>query len=136
MERIGRLRVGTSGWVIENQNAYRQSDITGQAGKTGDNFGAAVAIGDIDGDTYLDVIVGVPGKTISGDVGAGEIAIFPRYYPGKVIQPSSPNVYDSFGNAVAVGNFDHGANSVRTNASSLTPNWTVRRLSTGRSGWR
>ena len=107
--------VGTSGWVIENQNAYRQSDITGQAGKTGDNFGAAVAIGDIDGDTYMDVIVGAPGKTISGDVGAGEIAIFPRYAAGKVIQPSTPGVYDSFGNAVAVGNFDHGANSVRTN---------------------
>jgi hypothetical protein len=104
-----------SSWVIENQNTYKQSDITGQSGKTGDNFGAAVAIGDIDGDTYQDVIVGVPGKTISGDVAAGEVAVFPRYYPGKVIQPSTPNVYDDFGNAVAVGNFDHGANSVRTN---------------------
>jgi len=106
--------VGTSGWVIENQNAYKQSDITGQAGKTGDNFGAAVAIGDIDGDYYLDVVVGVPGKTVSGDAGAGEIALFPRYAAGKVIQPTSPNVNDQFGNGVAIGNFDHGANSVRT----------------------
>jgi Astacin (Peptidase family M12A)/FG-GAP repeat len=108
---------GTS-WVIENQNAYKQSDISGQAGSTGDNFGAAVAIGDIDGDTYLDVIVGAPGKTVAGDVGAGEIAIFPKYFAGKVMQPTTPNVNDSFGNAVAVGNFDRGANSVKINGQN------------------
>jgi Astacin (Peptidase family M12A)/FG-GAP repeat len=99
-------------WVIEMTNEYKQSDIAGEAGHTGDNFGQSVAIGDIDGDSYLDVIVGVPGKPVSGDTAAGEIAIYPRYSAGKVIKPTSPNAEDNFGSSVAVGNFDRGAQSV------------------------
>ena len=99
-------------WVIEMTNEYKQSDIAGEAGHTGDNFGESVAIGDIDGDSYLDVIVGVPGKPVSGDTAAGEIAIYPRYSAGKVMKPTAPNAEDNFGSSVAVGNFDRGAQSV------------------------
>jgi hypothetical protein len=99
-------------WKLEQTDEYKQSQIPGELGQTGDAFGSAVAVGDVDGDGYYDMIVGVPGKTISGFVGAGEIAVFPRYKTGYVMAPTNPHNADWFGASLAIGNFDRGANSV------------------------
>ena len=36
-----------------------------------DAFGAALALGDLNGDNYLDLIIGVPGETVNGHGNAG-----------------------------------------------------------------
>ena len=110
--------VGTPGaWQLLEQMEYEQSMIPGESGHTGDGFGEKVAIGDIDGDGNLDLLVGAPGKPISGQTAAGEVAVFSSKNGNKVIAPSTPNPFDSFGQALALGNFDRGAQSVVSNRS-------------------
>lgn len=41
----------------------------------GDDFAAALAIADIDGDDHADVVVGVPGKTVGGAGAAGQVHV-------------------------------------------------------------
>jgi glucose/arabinose dehydrogenase len=41
----------------------------------GDQLGASVASGDIDGDGYFDIVAGAPGDTVSGKARAGSVAV-------------------------------------------------------------
>ena len=43
--------------------------------EVGDRFGATIACGDIDGDGFSDLVVGVPGEKIAGIAGAGAIHV-------------------------------------------------------------
>jgi extracellular elastinolytic metalloproteinase len=82
-----------------------------------DQFGSAVAIGDIVGSSTADVVVGVPGKVIGGDAGAGEVAILTGGTTGvtttgaALLHQDSSGMLDSsdpgdrFGAAVAIANF-------------------------------
>jgi hypothetical protein len=41
-----------------------------------DDFGAALAVGDLDGDGLQDLIVGAPGETVNGQAEAGQVHLF------------------------------------------------------------
>ncbi|WP_168220614.1 FG-GAP repeat protein [Streptomyces sp. RFCAC02] len=58
-------------------NSYRLHE--GSAGlqaEYGDAFGASVSTGDVNGDGYADVAVGVPGRTVGGQSDAGVVVVF------------------------------------------------------------
>ena len=45
------------------------------AAETADNFGQAVATGDLDGDGYDDAVVGIPGEDIGAVSNAGGVVV-------------------------------------------------------------
>ncbi len=55
-----------------NQRWYQEKEGIQGDGETGDRLGAAVAVGDFDGDGFVDLAIGVPGESQDGlkDVGA------------------------------------------------------------------
>jgi hypothetical protein len=84
----------------------------------GDQFGAALVVGDFDGDRLWDLAVGAPGDTL-GTVKAGSVYIFPGtdvgITPGFFITHADqtdpedvlpPEEGDRFGAALAVGEFN------------------------------
>jgi hypothetical protein len=115
---VGRVyQFGPFGGTVIQYGIYHQNQIVDQVGVRGDNFGAVVAIGDLDNDGLNDIAVGVSGKTIAGKLAAGEVALFlSKNSTNKVIVPTAPNAQDRFGTSIALGNFDAGrVNPVRTN---------------------
>ncbi|HEY9473878.1 MAG TPA: hypothetical protein VIS06_08510, partial [Mycobacteriales bacterium] len=96
------------GWTANQSNA-------GGANEDGDQFGAAVAIGNVTGDSHADLVVGAPGEAPATDpAGSGAIYIVPGSSTGlgsgfARTQSSSGGVNeagDHFGAALAVGDFD------------------------------
>ena len=90
---------GTSGtgshWYYQNSSGW-----TGRA-ETGDRFGSAVAIGDIDNDGIGDLVVGIPGETLGQYDQAGQVQI--RYNPGDWSE-TSPSVQTLYQNVRGVKN--------------------------------
>ncbi len=86
--------------------------------EAGDRFGSALAVGDFDNDGFDDLAIGVPGEGVSegGDHGAvnvlygsiaGLVVLFNQIWsqdsPGVI---GVPETHDSFGRALAVGDFN------------------------------
>ncbi len=83
--------------------------------EAGDRMGGALAVGDVDGDGYDDVAVGVAGESLGGIDRVGAVIVIPGgpggpdlatsgfYAPGqaRVATPSTANL--AFGSAVALG---------------------------------
>lgn len=82
---------------------------------SGNEFGAALASGDFDGDGYDDLAIGIPGQTISNRISAGAVQVMPGG-PAGLIEKSSkifsqdtlgvPDVSeagDRFGSVLATG---------------------------------
>jgi hypothetical protein len=97
-------------------------DVAGVAG-TGaesDLFGWSIGAGDLDGDGACDLVVGVPGEDVQGNVNAGEIeAVYGSARAGLVAQrsaefsegtagvPGDPRPDDQLGYRVTAGDFNH-----------------------------
>ncbi|MDG4864863.1 FG-GAP and VCBS repeat-containing protein, partial [Streptomyces sp. T-3] len=60
------IRYGSAAGLGTSRTATLDQDSTGVpgAGESGDGFGASLAVGDVTGDGYADVAVGVPGETV------------------------------------------------------------------------
>ena len=71
------VRYGTANGFTGSRTQTIGQDTTGVPGTAqyGDQFGSAVAIGDVNGDGHLDVAVGVQGRTVGGATRAGEVVV-------------------------------------------------------------
>jgi hypothetical protein len=84
--------------------------------EAGDEFGAALAIGDLDGDGDDDLAVGAPGEDVPGARDAGAVVFVPGSGSGLsnggtlFVQdgsgPGAAGVGDAFGAALAIGDLD------------------------------
>ncbi|MFI2505657.1 integrin alpha [Streptomyces sp. NPDC018972] len=87
-------------------------------GRSGDNFGASVAVGDVTGDGYADVAAGAPGATVRGVSGAGATVLLRGTATGltgtgaQVFHQAADGVPDTaeaddwFGSAVDIADLD------------------------------
>lgn len=124
-DRGGKANVGSvTVWrpTLANPVALTQasSGVPGSNG-AGDRFGAALASGDVNGDGYDDLVVGVPGED-QGKVDAGAaIVLFGRgsgrgvatsgnalLHQGRTGATGGVERGDRFGSAVAIGHLDDG----------------------------
>jgi hypothetical protein len=87
-----------------------------EVNEEGDQFGSASATGDFNGDGFVDLAMGAPGKAPGGDPRSGAVFIFPGSVKGNgittgffITQTHAGVVNeegDQFGAAVAVGDFN------------------------------
>jgi hypothetical protein len=104
---------GSSSGIVKGWS-NTQSDAQG-ANEAGDKFGAAVAIGNVTGDSHADLVVGAPGEAPGTDpAGSGAIYVVPGAASGKgagfartqASGGGTNEAGDSFGASLAVGNLD------------------------------
>lgn len=109
---------GSATGLNVSQPQHFTQDIDGLSGTTmqgHDQFGAALAAGDINGDGRADLAVGAHGDKINGQAWAGSVTVFLGGSTGltttgaKLITqdtpgvPTAPEPNDAFGSAVAIG---------------------------------
>jgi hypothetical protein len=96
--------------VAGNQYWTQDSLNNGSASHAGDNFGAALAVGDFNGDGMADLAMGAPGKTIGTATGAGAVDVLygtpvglttvnDQFWDEKLLGGTS-NSGDTFGGAL------------------------------------
>jgi hypothetical protein len=123
VSQLGGVNVlyGSAGGLSEAGSQLFTQDNPGVVGtaENGDDFGRALAVGDVDGDGASDLAVGVPSEDVGtlSDAGAvnvlygsaGGLAgsgsqLFTQDSPGV---PDTAEAGDRFGGALAAGNFDN-----------------------------
>jgi FG-GAP repeat len=112
------IRVGGEDFAVETQFVYDQF-VLGEEGEPGDEWGAALAIGDVGRSGRADLAIGVPGEDIGTAADGGKVAVLygRRAAPdqpsadvidewdlGQAIEPG-----DRFGDALAVGELGKGS---------------------------
>ncbi|WP_406338128.1 FG-GAP-like repeat-containing protein [Streptomyces sp. NBC_00649] len=102
------------------------------AGETGDQWGAAVATGDINGDGYADLAIGQPGEddtSLHADRGAVTILYGPAFTTGAQMNLDEGFYANGakYGSAVAVGDFNaDGKADVFASSTGTGGTWTAR----------
>lgn len=109
-----------SGLIATGNQFLHQNNLANDDGpQPGDNFGAALAWGDFNGDGFDDLAVGVPGEDVGPIVDAGSVHIIYGSSGGlvkstaKVWHQDRNNIADScqandrFGDSLAAGDFDN-----------------------------
>lgn len=75
-----------------------------------DEFGSALATGDLDGDGYSDIVAGTPDEKVGGDVAGGAVTVLWGSRSGIVggtnLPDPAPTQHDRFGDRLVVGDFD------------------------------
>jgi len=109
---------GLGTWLNQYWHQESAPGVPG-ANEDGDRFGAALAVGDFNGDGYHDLAIGCPGKNIGDINSAGAVVILYGTWLGlsstgaqsfNQLQPQVANTseaYDQFGFSLAAGNFDN-----------------------------
>jgi FG-GAP repeat/FG-GAP-like repeat len=80
--------------------------------EAGDRFGSAVAVADVDGDGYADLVAGSSGEAIGTVQGAGSISVVFGSKTGLsgqgiAFHPATPVAKQGFGSNLTVGDFNH-----------------------------
>lgn len=119
LDGIGVVHViyGTSNGLFRHFNQVWHQLVEGMKNRpgAGDEFGRALAAGDINGDGFDDLVVGIPGENINGQPFAGAIAIIygsanrltaannQFWYQGWRTTIDIPEAGDQFGRSLGVG---------------------------------
>lgn len=127
---------------------FVHQDSAGVAGgaETRDHFGAALAVGNFNGDAFLDLAVGVPGEDIGSERDAGAIHVIygtrtgldPRsrsqiFYGDQAALPFTGRPGDAFGSALAAGDFDRdGRDDLAVGMPGYDRTWLGRFVTFGR----
>ncbi|MGW5640036.1 hypothetical protein [Streptomyces sp. NPDC003832] len=92
------------------------------AAESGDRFGAAVVVSDLNRDGYGDLVIGAPGEDLAGDDGGGTVTVVYGTSSGltkaKSVQDPWPYSHDAYGQTLAVGTYD-GLNPVNDGKLSI-----------------
>ena len=102
-----------------DDHLWHQDAGIAEACEPNDAFGWALAVGDFDGDDYLDLAIGVPREELSGDVSAGVVHVL--YGGGSGLTTTGDQLFDQdnattgsgpepddwFGASLAVGDFNN-----------------------------
>lgn len=106
----------TAAFGAENQCITQSSPEVGGAAEEGDDFGAALSAGDLNGDSRPELVVGVPGEDVGTVKDAGGYVVMNGTehgpYGGLARSQSTPNMPgtaetgDRFGAQVAVGDYN------------------------------
>jgi hypothetical protein len=115
----GKARAGAVSVVYGSTSGLKSStytlitqNTTGVPGtaEADDAFGTAVASADLNTDGYADLLVGAPGEDVTGDSGAGMVAVVWGSASGLSGARGFTNPFsrdnDHFGKALAAGDFD------------------------------
>lgn len=122
----GLIFAGSGTGVQKSGSIWISGDSAGVpgVGETGDRFGSAFALGDVDGDGTVDLVVGVPGEALGLTVEAGAVLSFRNTGAGvgnagatwlsgqSVNMPGWGEAGDEFGAALAIGAVDGSSNSL------------------------
>ena len=109
---------GSSSGVVTAGNLLLGENNVGGASESGDRFGEALAAGDFDGDGFADLAAGVPYEDIGSAGNTGQVDVLYGQFDGfnrnrtqfwaevAIFGAGTSEANDSFGYAVAAGDFD------------------------------
>jgi hypothetical protein len=121
-EGSAHLLYGSAGGLSTDGDEYLTQNSPGMpdGAQFGDRFATALAVGDLDGDGFGDLAVGVPGEDPAGQAFAGMVQLVPGSVDGlvpagtrNVTQGADgirdvPEVEDQFGSSLAIANLGRG----------------------------